>query len=62
MATAVRPGPTTASRPDLDQPVRLLSLIIFVALLVGIAYIGYQLVGDLEEARSACSGSARRSA
>jgi inorganic phosphate transporter, PiT family len=53
MATAVRSAPSGAvARPDLDQPTRLLSLIICIVLCIGIAYIGYQLVGDLEEART----------
>jgi PiT family inorganic phosphate transporter len=49
MATA---APTAASRPDLDQPTRLLSMIVCIVLLIGITYIGYQLVGDLAEAKS----------
>jgi inorganic phosphate transporter, PiT family len=49
MATA---APTAVSRPDLDQPTRLLSMIVCIVLLIGITYIGYQLVGDLEEAKS----------
>ena len=52
MVTAVGSAPTAAARPDLDQPTRLLSLIVCAVLFIGIAYIGYQLVGDLEEAQS----------
>ena len=52
MATAVGPAPTTVSRPDLDQPTRLLSLMICVVLGSGIAYIGYQLVGAWRERKS----------
>ena len=53
MATAAV-GQTSGaiSRPALDQSSRLLTVIILVILGIGLAYIGYQLVHDLETLRS----------
>src|SRR3954453_13712267 len=53
MATAsISRTQARVARPDLDQSSRRLTLLICGVLSICVAYIGYQLVGDLEQAQA----------